>query len=223
MHSPPEYAIATGESIEVTLLDGPTEEPEGAPETELLAVPEPEIAAPPEETPPPPEAPPEPPEPEPEPIIEPEPKPEPVMPVAEPPARPKPKPAAASKPAPAPNKRPPAGISGAAVTGRPAKAGAGSGQSGARVLARPNYLRNPPPKYTARVTFGPRGSVVLLLVAVTPDGRPGDVRMKRSSGFFASRRGGPQRRPDGGASIQEVWGVSRSRRKSKCQSASIFA
>ena len=50
-------------------------------------------------------------------------------------------------------------------------------------MAKPNYLRNPPPKYPAESRKLREQGVVLLKVAVTAEGRAADVQLQRSSGF----------------------------------------
>ena len=55
--------------------------------------------------------------------------------------------------------------------------------AGGRTLAKPNYLRNPPPKYPAESRKLREEGVVLLKVAVTAEGRPASVQLQRSSGF----------------------------------------
>ena len=67
----------------------------------------------------------------------------------------------------------------AAVAPRAAKS-AGVGQ---RAVAKPNYLRNPPPKYPAESRKLREEGVVLVKVSVTPQGRPAAVQLQRSSGF----------------------------------------
>ena len=68
----------------------------------------------------------------------------------------------------------------APVAARPATRTAGTGE---RTLAKPNYLRNPPPKYPAESRKLREQGLVLLKVFVTADGRAGDVQLQRSSGF----------------------------------------
>ena len=55
--------------------------------------------------------------------------------------------------------------------------------TGRRTVAKPDYLRNPPPKYPAESRKLREEGVVLLKVSVTPEGRPADVQLQRSSGF----------------------------------------
>ena len=55
--------------------------------------------------------------------------------------------------------------------------------AGERTMAKPNYLRNPPPKYPAESRKLREEGVVLLKVAVTAEGRAADVQLQRSSGF----------------------------------------
>ncbi|HSH38763.1 MAG TPA: TonB family protein [Chthoniobacterales bacterium] len=55
--------------------------------------------------------------------------------------------------------------------------------SGERTLAKPDYLRNPPPQYPAESRKLREQGVVLLKVAVTENGRAADVQLQRSSGF----------------------------------------
>ena len=90
----------------------------------------------------------------------------------------------ADAPAPAPVARPvqPARIAAAAVAATPKPAARISG-AGERTIAKPNYLRNPPPKYPAESRKLREEGVVLLRVAVTAEGRAGSVQLQRSSGF----------------------------------------
>ncbi|MDL5054764.1 energy transducer TonB [Oscillatoria laete-virens NRMC-F 0139] len=53
---------------------------------------------------------------------------------------------------------------------------------GAQVKARPDYLRNPPPKYPAEALRKKQEGTVLLRVQVTPEGRAEEVTLSRSSG-----------------------------------------
>ena len=50
-------------------------------------------------------------------------------------------------------------------------------------MAKPNYLRNPPPNYLAESRKLREEGVVLLKVSVTAEGRAADVQLQRSSGF----------------------------------------
>lgn len=84
---------------------------------------------------------------------------------APPAARIQPRPQSAAKPA-------------AASTPSARTAGAG-----ARTLAKPDYLRNPPPQYPAESRKLREQGVVLLKVTVTENGRPASVQLQRSSGF----------------------------------------
>ena len=68
----------------------------------------------------------------------------------------------------------------ASVAPKVAVRAAGAGE---RTLARPNYLRNPPPKYPAESRKLREEGLVLLKVSVTAEGRAADVRLQRSSGF----------------------------------------
>ena len=68
----------------------------------------------------------------------------------------------------------------ASVAPKLAPRAAGAGQ---RTTAKPNYLRNPPPKYPAESRKLREEGVVLLKVAVTAEGRAADVQLQRSSGF----------------------------------------
>ena len=61
----------------------------------------------------------------------------------------------------------------------PAARNAGGGQ---RTMAKPDYLRNPPPQYPAESRKLREEGVVLLKVAVTAAGRAADVQLQRSSG-----------------------------------------
>ena len=65
----------------------------------------------------------------------------------------------------------------------PKVAAARASGSGERTMAKPNYLRNPPPKYPAESRKLHEEGVVLLKVSVTAEGRAADVRLQRSSGF----------------------------------------
>ena len=64
----------------------------------------------------------------------------------------------------------------------PEAAAAKTGGAG-RTLAKPDYLRNPPPKYPAESRKLREEGVVLLKVFVTADGRAGNVQLERSSGY----------------------------------------
>ncbi len=55
--------------------------------------------------------------------------------------------------------------------------------AGERTMAKPNYLRNPPPKYPAESRKLREEGLVLLKVLVTAEGRADDVQLQRSSGF----------------------------------------
>lgn len=55
--------------------------------------------------------------------------------------------------------------------------------AGERTMAKPNYLRNPPPSYPAESRKLHEEGVVLLKVSVTAEGRAADVQLQRSSGF----------------------------------------
>ena len=50
-------------------------------------------------------------------------------------------------------------------------------------MAKPDYLRNPPPQYPAESRKLREEGVVLLKVAVTAAGRAADVQLQRSSGY----------------------------------------
>ena len=65
----------------------------------------------------------------------------------------------------------------------PKSAAARTSGTGRRSVAKPDYLRNPPPKYPAESRKLREEGVVLLKVSVTPEGRPADVQLQRSSGF----------------------------------------
>lgn len=54
---------------------------------------------------------------------------------------------------------------------------------GQPTVAKPNYLRNPPPKYPPESRKLREQGVVLLKVSVTAEGRAADVKVQRSSGF----------------------------------------
>ena len=62
----------------------------------------------------------------------------------------------------------------------PAARTAGAGE---RTMAKPDYLRNPPPQYPAESRKLREEGVVLLKVSVTPAGRAADVQLQRSSGY----------------------------------------
>lgn len=66
----------------------------------------------------------------------------------------------------------------AAATPTPRSAGGGE-----RTMAKPDYLRNPPPQYPAESRKLREEGVVLLKVAVTAAGRAADVQLQRSSGY----------------------------------------
>ena len=68
----------------------------------------------------------------------------------------------------------------ASVAPKVAARAAGAGE---RTMAKPNYLRNPPPKYPAESRKLREEGVVLLKVSVTAEGRAADVQLQRSSGF----------------------------------------
>ena len=71
----------------------------------------------------------------------------------------------------------------AAITQNVPKPAARAPGVAGRTLAKPDYLRNPPPKYPAESRKLGEEGVVLLKVAVTAEGRAGDVQLQRSSGF----------------------------------------
>jgi periplasmic protein TonB len=58
-----------------------------------------------------------------------------------------------------------------------------SAGAGERTLAKPDYLRNPPPQYPAESRKLREQGVVLLKVSVTAAGRAADVQLQRSSGY----------------------------------------
>ena len=91
----------------------------------------------------------------------------------------------AEAPAPAPALRPvqPTRIAAAPAAVAPKPAAAPSAGTGKRTVAKPNYLRNPPPKYPAESRKLREEGVVLLKVSVTPEGRAANVQLQRSSGF----------------------------------------
>lgn len=68
----------------------------------------------------------------------------------------------------------------ASVAPKVAARAAGAGE---RSIAKPNYLRNPPPKYPAESRKLREEGLVLLKVSVTAEGRAADVQLQRSSGF----------------------------------------
>ena len=153
----PHYAVAPGESIEMTLIES-APAPPAEPITEPAPLPEPEVAPPP-----------------PEPL--PEPMPQPIPPVmVEPLPAPVPKPATKALPArrAAPPVQPANSPKGAAAT---------AGPRGVRTNAKPNYLSNPPPAYPLASKAAQEEGVVLLSVEVNAQGRPASVRVRRSSGF----------------------------------------
>ena len=76
--------------------------------------------------------------------------------------------------------RPAAATATASVAPKVAARAAGAGE---RTLAKPNYLRNPPPKYPAESRKLREEGLVLLKVSVTANGRAADVQLQRSSGF----------------------------------------
>ena len=72
------------------------------------------------------------------------------------------------------------------ITSKPAAAATPSvptAGAGDRTMAKPDYLRNPPPQYPAESRKLREEGVVLLKVAVTESGRAGDVQLQRSSGY----------------------------------------
>jgi protein TonB len=175
LHTAPEFAMSNGQAVEVMLVEA------AEPEMEIAAPPEPEPA-------PEPEAPPEellPPEPHPQPEVQREPEPEPELVTPTPDPAPKPKARLASTPRVAPRSAaPPAAKPAQRGGGSPSGVpGASAGPAGVRTKAKPNYLSNPPPKYPAASRQAREQGVVILLVAVGADGRPGAVRLHRSSGY----------------------------------------
>ena len=77
-------------------------------------------------------------------------------------------------------KQRPAATKPAAAASSPAARTAGAGE---RTMAKPDYLRNPPPQYPAESRKLREEGVVLLKVAVTAEGRAANVQLQRSSGF----------------------------------------
>jgi protein TonB len=67
-----------------------------------------------------------------------------------------------------------------AVAATPSARIAGAGE---RTMAKPDYLRNPPPQYPAESRKLREQGVVLVRVSVTPSGRAADVQLQRSSGY----------------------------------------
>jgi protein TonB len=90
--------------------------------------------------------------------------------------------AAASQPAPSsPPIQPQRQIaSKPAAASMPSARTAGTGE---RTMAKPDYLRNPPPQYPAESRKLGEEGVVLLKVSVTAAGRAADVQLQRSSGY----------------------------------------
>ena len=154
----PDYAVAPGESIELTLVES-APEPPAEPITEPAPPPpEPKVAPPP-----------------PEPVREP--MPEPIPPVmVEPPPAPVPQPLPKALPArrAAPREQP---------ADTPKRATGSAGPRGVGTDAKPNYLSNPPPAYPLASKAAREEGVVLLSVEVNAQGRPASVRVRRSSGF----------------------------------------
>ena len=54
--------------------------------------------------------------------------------------------------------------------------------SGAQVAAKPDYLRNPPPKYPAEALRRKQEGTALINVRVSTEGRVLDLRLVKSSG-----------------------------------------
>ncbi|MDQ3623730.1 MAG: energy transducer TonB [Verrucomicrobiota bacterium] len=159
----PEYALAAGTSLEVTLVEAA-----GEPAAEIPPIPEPEPLPPPPA--PVPEPLPEPPPPEPLPS-------EPAM--VEPPRQQKP----ASTPRPLRSFAPAAPAkANAPPTRLPGGTAGGTGPAGARTLAKPSYLSNPPPVYPLASKQAHEQGVVMLTVSITEQGRVAAVRLRRSSG-----------------------------------------
>ena len=71
-------------------------------------------------------------------------------------------------------------VSKPAAAATPTTRSAGGGQ---QTMARPDYLRNPPPQYPAESRKLREQGVVLVRVAVTAAGRAADVQLQRSSGY----------------------------------------
>ena len=159
-----EFAIAAGESVELTLVESAGEQQaELAPEPPPEPLPPPlePIAEPPVDPPPP------------EPLDAPEPQ------MIEPPR----------EEPPTPTTRPKSERTSATTapkshsTQRAVTTAAGRAGSGARTQAKPDYLSNPPPAYPAASRQAGEQGVVMLVVSVTEHGRAAAVRLKRSSGF----------------------------------------
>jgi protein TonB len=155
------YGVTAGESsIEVDLVAAPAAaQPEAPQPVPALSEPAPE--------------------PEPKPI----PDPEPPVPseavqekVIEPAPRPEPPKAAAPALAAGP-----IGDGSSPVPGRDAITLRAS--AGAQVAARPNYLRNPAPRYPEASRKNSEEGLVMLAVEVSPSGRPVSVELASSSGF----------------------------------------
>jgi protein TonB len=178
--------LPASESIELTLIAGPTE---AALEVPAVAEPEPIIDAPAEVSPPvEPELPSPPPEPD-LPIPEPPPEPPKIEPAPEPqvhesffqPAdRPKPKPAST----PRLTRRPIAPSTTVSSAPRPTSSQAGTTAAvGPRTNASAGGFGNPKPPYPPASRQAREEGVVLLRVNVTEQGRTSSVRVMRSSGF----------------------------------------
>ena len=91
--------------------------------------------------------------------------------------------AAAAQPAPPPPPtRPQRAIAAAKPVAATTPAARAAGSTG-RTMAKPDYLRNPPPQYPAESRKLREQGVVLLRVAVTAAGRAAEVQLQRSSGY----------------------------------------
>ncbi len=167
----PEYSVAAGGELEVTLV-------EAAPEVVAQSVadatpPEPEEPPPEEMEPPPPK---EVPAPEAPPVVEePEPKEIPtetsmIVPFPTPPSTPPPARRVTRTP-----KR-------TEISVAPARTGGAPSPKGVTTTAKPHYLNNPAPTYPAASRAAREEGVVILEVAVTEQGRAASVRLHRSSG-----------------------------------------
>jgi protein TonB len=131
------------------------------------------------------------PEPEPEPLpLKPEPKPELKPAKAEPKPKPKPKPVEA-KPKPAKAEAKPKAVEALKPTtpvkpAKTGKAGGGATQPSGPVVpprADASHRNNPPPTYPSQSRRMREEGKVLLDVHILEDGRVGEIRLRRSSGF----------------------------------------
>lgn len=152
------YGVTAGESsIEVDLIAAPAAAQPAADPAPVITAPEPVPQA----------------EPEPRPETSAEPAADETL---EPAARPEP-----PKPAPAPSAARSVGDGSSPVPGHDAVTLRSA--AGAQTPARPNYLRNPAPRYPEASRKNSEEGLVLLTVEVSASGRPTEVTLARSSGY----------------------------------------